>query len=100
MSKVFTTPAFVWRHKKDLLGKKGIIKFFSRLHSSPAGIINRTPYYIAVIQVNGLNKNMIVEVCRENDQDVKIGGSVVLVHRKRQVSTDGLILYTLKAKVL
>lgn len=102
-SRTNTEPASVWRQHKDLsqyLGQQGTVRAFTKIHHGPAGLIHRTPYHTAIVRLPELKKNMVLEVVRENDQAIAVGGKVELVMRKHKTSEKGLIQYSIKARVL
>lgn len=98
-----TCPPAIWRsnqYLRDFVGKRAKIVQFTRVHAGPKGLVHRCPYYVALVEAEGMDKRFMVEVCRENDSAVDKGIWVEMILRKHLVSPEGLIFYSLKARVL
>ena len=103
MKTSINTPPTIWRNNKkftNLLGQIGIVESFTKVHAKPVGIISATPYYIAIIYFEKLNKKMTVEICHSSNEKIVTGSCVKLVHRKHQINKNGLIAYGLKGEVI
>lgn len=97
---ITVNPPAIWRENKkfaDLIGKKATIECFSRLH-------NNSKTVVAIVQLKGGDKKtpkkFTVQLCKEGLEKLKVGAEIMLVSRKFDTNENGLIKYTIKAKVL
>lgn len=96
-------PPAIWRSIQEipkLLGMQGKIVSFTRVYNGPKNVIHRVPYYVALIELQGSQKRILVEICQEREQDIKIEAKIVLVPRRHKVSEKGLIHYIIKGKIV
>jgi len=95
------SPVKVWRKQKEvnkLLGIRGKVISFSKIHVPPMGFSNQAPYYIALIKfADGTSKmGQIVEIA---DSEMKVGLEVEgIIRRVREVDDEGVIPYGIKFK--
>jgi uncharacterized OB-fold protein len=90
------------RHHQSIstdLGKQGVIVAYTHIHHKPENVIARTPYYVALVQFDDGNRQMI-QVVREHDTNITIGSCIETIVRKHTINAQGLITYTLKAKLV
>ena len=103
MKTSINTPPTIWRNNKkiaNLIGKIGTVESFTQVHAKPSSVITNTPYYIAIVNFEKLNKKMTVEIYDNNNKKISIGSQVELIYRKHQVNKDGLIAYGLKGIII
>ena len=96
-------PPALWRQSqtfRELIGKKAKVLSFTRIYNGPKKLIHRVPYAIGILQLENSKRKITVEICNKNEQNLKIGTSVQLVSRRRQVNEEGLIQYVVKGKIL
>lgn len=90
------------RHHQSIsadLGKQGVIIAYTHIHHKPENVIARTPYYVALVQFDSGQRQMI-QVVREHDSNITIGSRIETIVRKHTTNTQGLITYTLKVKLI
>jgi len=98
-----TTPSFSHRENQKLnqtIGKKAKVLSFTRIFSKSYGVINRVPFYVALVEFIESKKKIMIEVVRENDEKLKIGGLIECVMRKHKENNEKLISYSMKGKVV
>jgi uncharacterized OB-fold protein len=95
------SPVKIWRNQKKiraLLGKKGKIVSWTRIHVPPAGFISQAPYVVAVVQIDRGN-SCIAQLVDWDESHLKVGQSVItILRRTREPGTEGVIPYGIKVK--
>ena len=89
-------PALVWRQNQAFskdLGTIGTILEITKIHNGPKNTVVRTPYQVALVDFG--NHKKMIQLCRRSE-DIAIGDKIKLIARRHQVSTTGLIKYSLK----
>lgn len=94
-----TIPASrVWRYnerRKKYLGEMGKIVSYSIVRIAPTGLMERTPYIVAVIEIG--SEFVVGQVVDYDLDSIKTGMKVVGVLRRLfNVSSDGVLLYGVK----
>lgn len=93
------SPVKIWRRQKvirKLLGKKGHVITWTKIHISGASFKPYAPYPVVLVHLEKGNK-VFGQLVDCSDNDLKIGLEVESVLRKvRESSDEGVISYGLK----
>lgn len=97
------SPVKVWRNQKklvSLLGKTGKIISWSMIRVPPANFSDQAPYPIVLVELTNHQK-VTVQLVDAEPEHLRFGQPVKLVIRRvTHPSSEGVIPYGLKAKVL
>lgn len=97
------SPIKIWRRQKEIrkiLGKKGKILTWTKIHAAGSDFKKYAPYPIALVEFEDKEKayGQLVNLEKE---DLKIGREVMAILRKvREPSKEGVIAYGVKFKPL
>lgn len=97
------SPVQIWRnHKKihEYLGNKGKVVVWTKVFVAPVGFEHQAPYIVGIIELKG-GERMPLQIVDCSEKDIKPSQKVILVVRKiGKVSSEDVIEYGLKAKLL
>ena len=97
------SPVKIWRNQKKiktLLGCKGKIISWSKIHVPPAGFENQAPYVVVIVSLES-GKNYTAQFVDWEEEHLRIGQRVrAVLRRTREPGEEGVIPYGVKFKPL
>ena len=97
------SPVKVWRNQKyvaRMIGKSGVIVSWTIIRVPPANFGYQAPYAVAIIRLDS-GESICAQVVDCDVEALAVGVAVITVVRKTiQSSTDDVIPYGIKAKLI
>jgi len=93
------SPVKIWRNQpkvRKLLGKKGQVVSFTKVHVPPQGFESQAPYIVVVVKLTTGDK-YLAQLVDWDKENLKTGQKVVAILRKtRDPGEEGIIPYGIK----
>ena len=95
------SPVKIWRNQKKiatLLGPKGQVITYTKIHVPPLGFESQAPYIVAVAKLEN-GKRYTAQLVDWEEKDLRIGQKVkTVLRRTRDPGCEGVIPYGIKFK--